>query len=108
MPKTHPSVMPVEFGDLPNRTAEVADLVRHGGLRVVVEHEGTPVMAVISVDDLKRLAEFERRWNERTEAIRAFGDAFRDVPTAEREAEIARIVAEGPRAEHRAEEHRSA
>jgi hypothetical protein len=66
-----------------------------------VEKAGIPVVALVSADDLNRLQQLDRAWNERTNAIERFSQAFADVPTEEAEAEVARIIAE--RRQQRAE-----
>lgn len=78
----------------------LSDLVSQGSrneIRVLVENAGEPVAALVSADDLRRLNELDRAWDERTQAIERFSRAFADVPTEEAEAEVARIIAEGRR-----------
>ncbi len=63
--------------------------------RIVVEQHGKPIAAIVPVSDLDRLAEYDREWDEGTEAIRSFSRALASVPADELESEIARIIAEG-------------
>ena len=74
--------------------ASLVDEVGQGKARVLVEKDGSPMAAVISVDDLAPLERFDREWEEGTKAVQRFSRAFADVPTHEAEAEVARIIAE--------------
>jgi orotate phosphoribosyltransferase-like protein len=71
-----------------------------------VEKSGIPVAALVSADDLARLQERDRAWDEGTKAMERFSEAFADVPVAELEARIDEIIAEGRAKE--AEARRSA
>lgn len=62
--------------------------------RILVEKSGIPVAGLVSVEDLRRLDQLDREWEEGTRAIERFSRAFADVPTDEAEAEVARIIAE--------------
>jgi hypothetical protein len=62
-----------------------------------------PLTALVSVDDLRRLEQLDREWDERTDAIQP---GLADIPVEELEAKIDEIIAEG-RA-RRAAERRSA
>ena len=61
--------------------------------RVLIEDDGTPVAALVSAEDLDRLNQLDRAWDERTKAFERFSRAFADVPAEEAEAEVARIIA---------------
>jgi len=91
--------------EITTRTMSIAEVVhtlphlvhqvsRHE-TRVLVEHAGQPVAALVSADDLRRLNDLERAWDERTTAIERFSQAFADVPTEEAEAVVAHIIDEG-------------
>lgn len=87
----------------------LSDLVNEvygGKTRVLVEKSGLPVAALVSVDDLGRLDELDRNWEEGTKALERFSQAFADVPIEELEARIAEIIAEGRRKD--AQERRTA
>jgi prevent-host-death family protein len=67
--------------------------VARGNRRVLVERDGTPVVAVVPADDFKRLAELDA--DERRFAILdEIGEAFADIPEEELEREVAKAVAE--------------
>lgn len=60
---------------------------------MVIERDGTPVPAIVLAANLKRFDRLDREWAERTAAIEAMREPFRDVPTEEIERETARILA---------------
>ncbi|MGH2614825.1 MAG: type II toxin-antitoxin system prevent-host-death family antitoxin [Thermomicrobiales bacterium] len=68
----------------------------HTKIRVLVERSGLPVAALVSIEDLERLQQLDRGWDERTQAIKRLSQAFADVPVEEAEAEVARIITERP------------
>jgi antitoxin (DNA-binding transcriptional repressor) of toxin-antitoxin stability system len=68
--------------------------IYHHGIRIIVEKAGIPVVGIVPVEDLRRLEQLDREWEEGTRAIERFSAAFADVPVEEAEAEIARIIAE--------------
>lgn len=74
--------------------AKLVAEVGRGETRVLVGQSGNPTAALVSADDLRRLEEIDRDWEEGTRALERFGAAFADVPPEESEAEIARIIAE--------------
>ena len=46
---------PVSVGEAKRRFSDVVGAVRHGGQRFVIERRGTPVAAIVPVDDLVTL-----------------------------------------------------
>lgn len=62
--------------------------------RILVEKSGIPVAALVSIDDLARLNQLDRVWDEHTRAIERFSAAFADVAPEEAEAEVDRIIAD--------------
>lgn len=80
-----------------NRLSRLVGQVSRQETRVVVEEAGVPVAALVSADDLRRLDDLDRAWDERSEAIKRFSQAFTDVSTEEAEAEVARIIDESRR-----------
>lgn len=47
--------------ELARRTREVIDRVRHGGRHVVVENYGSPEVAIIDIDEYRRLMALRQR-----------------------------------------------
>ena len=62
--------------------------------RVIVEESGIPVAALVSPDDLERLAQLDRQRAERFAIIDEVRAAFSGVPDEEIERETDRILAE--------------
>jgi len=96
----------MKISDVKNGLSSLVNKVYRKETRILVEKAGIPVAALVSADDLHRLQQLDRAWDEGTRAIERFSQAFADVPVDELEAQIAQIIAEG-RAKGAAE-HRSA
>jgi PHD/YefM family antitoxin component YafN of YafNO toxin-antitoxin module len=75
--------------------------VHNTKLRILVEERAVPVTALISADDLARIAELERERESRFAVIERSRAAFSDVSADEIEAKTDRIIA-GLRAQDRA------
>jgi prevent-host-death family protein len=84
----------MKISDVKKSLSGLVNEVYRGKTRILVEKSGTPVAALVSVDDLARMEQFDREWEEGTRALERFSQAFADVPVKEAEAEIARIIAE--------------
>lgn len=102
MSKQEPPTQTLKISDVKNTLSSLVNKVYRKETRVLVEKAGIPVAALVSADDLNRLQQLDRAWDERTKAIERFSQAFADVPAEEAEAEVARIIAE--RRERRAAE----
>jgi prevent-host-death family protein len=89
-----PMTQVMKISDVKNTLSSLVNKVYRKEARVLVEKAGIPVAALVSADDLNRLQQLDRAWNERTNAIERFSQAFADVPTEEAEAEVTRIIAE--------------
>jgi prevent-host-death family protein len=94
MREQEPTTQTMKIPVVKNQLSSLVNQVYRKETRVLVEKAGIPVAASISVDDLRRLNELDRAWNERTKAVERFSQAFADVSTEEAEAEVARIIAE--------------
>lgn len=90
-----------------SRLADLADRVQRGETRIVIEHDGVPIAALVSLADLASLDRLDRRDDDFFEQVDQLRDAFAEVPAAEIERETDRIV-EGLRAEQRAEREHAA
>lgn len=82
--------------------SEVVEDVHREGRRVIVERSGIPVVAVVSIEELRLL---DRIWAARREEFRfleEMWETFADVPQDVLDREVEKAVAEA-RAELRAE-----
>ena len=94
MREREPMTQTMKISDVKYQLSSLVNEVYRGETRVLVEKAGIPVAALVSADDLRRLTQLDRAWDERTKAIERFSQAFADVPTEDAEAEVARIIAE--------------
>lgn len=62
--------------------------------RVIVEKSGTPVGAIVSIEDVRRLEAQDEEWVEIEEVFRRTQSGFRGIPPEELEREIERAIAE--------------
>ena len=96
----------VKISALKNSLSRVVNAVSHDEARVLIEKNGVPVAAIVSVSDLRRLVDIDRANREREvedpfAVIDRAREAFKDVPPEEIEQETDRIIAR-IRAENRA------
>ena len=94
MPAQEPITQSMKISDVKNGLSQVVNRVYRKETRVLVEKAGIPVAALVSTDELRRLQQLDSAWDERSDAIARFSQAFADVPAEEAEAEGERIVAE--------------
>ena len=85
----------MKISEVKSALSSLVNEVYRGETRVLVEKSGIPAAALVSADDLRRLEQFDREWEEGTKALERFSQAFADVPVEELEARIAEIIAEG-------------
>lgn len=90
------STQMVDVADVDRRLSRLLDAVSRHETRVLAAKAGTPIAAVISIEDLKRLERLDRQRASRLQAIAAISAALADVPLAELEAQLSRIASEGP------------
>jgi prevent-host-death family protein len=102
MNEPKPTTQTVQLSEVTRQLTRLVDQVSHGQNRIVVERDGVPVAAFVSVQDLARLEHDEQERAERFRILDEIGAAFADVPADELEAEVARALDE-VRAERRAE-----
>jgi antitoxin (DNA-binding transcriptional repressor) of toxin-antitoxin stability system len=72
---------------------QALDAVASRGERIVVEEQGVPVAAIVSVHDLARLAHFDAQRAERFAVLDRIGAAFADEDPDESDALAALAVA---------------
>jgi antitoxin (DNA-binding transcriptional repressor) of toxin-antitoxin stability system len=82
--------------------------VSRGNSRVLLEESGIPIAAIVSVDDLEQLNQFERRREAFFAKVDRLQEAFKDVPPAEIEQETDRIIARNRAADRSAREETAA
>lgn len=101
MRKQGPMTQTMKISDVKSKLSSLVNEVYRKETRVLVEKSGIPVAAIISANDLARLAQLEQERAQRFEVIDRVRDAFQDVPAEEIEQETDRIIA-GIRADNRA------
>ena len=81
-----------KISDVKARLSSLVNEVYRQQTRVLVEKAGIPVAALVSVQDLQRLAQAERE--ERFAVIDRMREAFKDVPPEEIERNVIAIIRE--------------
>jgi prevent-host-death family protein len=94
MRRPEPTTRTMEISEVKSRLSPLANEVFRNEIRVIVEESGTPIAALVSLDDLERLARFDEQREKRFAVVDRMRAAFADVPTEEIEREAARAVAE--------------
>ena len=95
MREQEPMTQTMKISEVKNQLSRVVNRVYRKETRVLVEKSGIPVAAVVSADDLTRLQQLDRAWDEGTRTLERVSAAFADVPVSELEAKIAEVIAEG-------------
>ncbi|MFT4041018.1 MAG: type II toxin-antitoxin system prevent-host-death family antitoxin [Thermomicrobiales bacterium] len=107
MREPEPETQIMEIAELESHIVGlVHDVARTQG-RVLVEEEGAPVAALVSLDDYRDLKSLDAQRARRRRAVEGIRRAFRDLPPEEVERETAKALAE-VRAEMRAEREAAA
>lgn len=107
MPEYEPAARELEISEIERRLGPLVAEVSRGKTRVIVEKAGTPVAALVSIEDLRRWTRLDRERDERFAVIDRMRAAFSDVSAEEIEREVDRAVAE-VRAEMAAESEKRA
>jgi prevent-host-death family protein len=84
----------MKISDVKAKLSSLVNEVYRKERRILVEKAGIPVAAIISANDLERLVQFERDWEERFEVVDRMREAFKDVPPDQIERDVAAIVRE--------------
>lgn len=95
MREQEPVTQIMKISDVKNTLSSLVNKVYRKETRILVEKAGIPVAALVSTDDLRRLNQLDREWDQTTRALERFSAAFADVPVEELEAKIDQIIAEG-------------
>ena len=90
-----PAKRTLKISDVKARLSSLVNEVYRKETRVLIEKAGIPVAALVSIEDLERLTRLDREWTAGTKALQELSAAFQDVPVAELEEQVARIIAEG-------------
>ena len=84
--------------------SDVVTRSMRGEGRVIVEKSGTPVGAIVSIGDLRRLEELDREWAEIEDVFRRTQAGFRGASPEALEREIEKAIAEVD-ADYKAAQH---
>ena len=84
----------IEITELRSRLSPLANEVFRNGIRVIVEEAGAPIAALVSLDDLERLARLDEQREERFAVVDRIRAAFADVSSEEIEREATNGVTE--------------
>ena len=95
-PEPTTPTMTMKISDVKAKLSSLINAVYRKETRILSEKAGIPIAALVSVADLERLTRLEREKAARRKALEAISKAFEDVPVAELEAQVSRILAEGP------------
>ena len=102
-----PARRTLKISDVKARLSSLVNEVYRKETRVLIEKAGIPVAALVSIEDLERLAQLDKERAERRRVLESMREPFRGVPAEEIERETEKAVAE-VRAEMAAERERAA
>lgn len=94
MSEQPPMTQAMNISQVKNQISSVVNRVYRKETRVLIEKSGIPVAALVSPDDLNKLQQLDREWEQTTQAIQRFSQAFADIPVDELEAKIDEIIAD--------------
>jgi prevent-host-death family protein len=94
MIKQEPANRTMKISDVKARLSSLVNEVYRQETRVLVEKAGIPVAALVSVQDLQRLAQLDDERAERRRVLESMREPFRGIPAEEIERERAKAVAE--------------
>lgn len=94
MREREPETQTMKISEVKAKLSSLVNEVYRKERRILVEKAGIPVAAVISVNDLERLNQFEREWRERFAVFEEMREAFKDIPPDQIERDVAAIVRE--------------
>jgi hypothetical protein len=97
----------MKLSDVEACLASLIDAIQGRETRILIEAEGVPVAALVSIEDLQQLVSLDKERAERWQILEAMRAPFRRVPTEEIEREAAKAIAE-VRAERRAAREKAA
>jgi prevent-host-death family protein len=89
-----PTIETMKSSEARKRWDEILEAVRRRERRVIVEKDGKPVAALVSIRDLQRLDWYEAQHATDFAILDEIGKKFADVPADEIEREVAKAVSE--------------
>jgi prevent-host-death family protein len=89
-----PTTRTVTISDIEDTIVDLVDQVSRGETRIVVETGGVTIAALVSSEDLKRLARLDEQRAERKRVVAGMREPFRGVPPEEIERATAKAVSE--------------
>src|SRR4051812_42465894 len=101
MREQEPMTQTMKISDVKNTLSSLVNKVYRKETRILVEKAGIPVAALVSTEDLKRLAQLDERDRQAREVLEAMRAPFRGVSPEEIQQEADKAIAE-VRAERRA------
>jgi prevent-host-death family protein len=107
MRNPEPKTQPMKISDVKTQLSRLVSEVNRQETRILIEKSGTPLAALISMEDLERLARLDEEDREAWDILEAMRAPFRGVPYEEIERETTKAIAE-VRAEMRAEREAAA
>ncbi len=84
----------IDAAEAKERWEQLLNQVARHEARVMVEKDGTPVAALLSADDFRRLSRLEAEREQRFKWLDVTREAFKDVPVEELEQEVAKALAD--------------
>jgi PHD/YefM family antitoxin component YafN of YafNO toxin-antitoxin module len=107
MLKQEPTTQTMKLSDVEACLSSLVEAISRQQTRILIETDGVPVAALISIEDLQQLVILDEERAERWQILEAMRAPFRGVPTEEIEREAAKAIAE-VRAERRATREKAA
>ncbi len=106
MREQEPMTQTMKISEVKNTLSSLVNKVYRKETRVLVEKAGIPVAALVSAEDLKRLAQLDERDRQAREVLEAMRAPFRGVSPEELQQEADKAIAR-VRARRRAEQVRA-
>lgn len=89
-----PKTETMSVNDTRKNFSEVVTRLQHGKGRVIVEQAGTPVGAIVSIEDIRRLEDMDREWAGIEDVLQRTSSGFTGVPDEDIEWKIENAIAE--------------
>ncbi len=97
----------MQLSEIETCLSSLVDEISRQETRVLIEADGVPVAAFVSIDDFNQLARMDQEDRDAWAVLEAMRAPFRNVPIEEIEREAAKAIAE-VRAERRAAREKAA